>query len=103
MLGLAFGLVLSFAAGWFALRFGTSALRVLGLLLLGPALGALWALSVIATGSETPSGCHDCAEYGGRWVDYFGLWIPTVVIPILWLLGTVVGAILGGARRSRRP
>jgi hypothetical protein len=39
-----------------------------------PPLAGLCGLLVIASGSDSPSGCHDCAEYGG--VDYYAFGFP---------------------------
>ena len=63
------------------------------------AVGLLVAVSLAtAPTSVEQSTCHHCAEYLGRWVDPLALIFPAV-LGAGWLVGVVIGAAVGAARR----
>jgi hypothetical protein len=59
-------------------------------------LGALVIWYLLAPKSVT--GCYECSEYWGRWMDQtmFTTWLPLTLS--LWSLGVVVGATKRGYR-----
>ena len=79
---------------------GSNRRRVLAIAAFGViALGALVAVSLAtAPTSVEQSTCHHCAEYLGRWVDPLALIFPAV-LGAAWLIGVVIGAAAGAARR----
>jgi hypothetical protein len=88
------------AALVFTAWLGSNHRRVLAIAAFGVgAVSVLVAVSLAtAPTSVEESTCHHCAEYLGRWVDPLALIFPAV-LGAAWLIGVVIGAAAGAARR----